>query len=146
MLKLIAHVAEKQVALTITGESDSEDDPPTATSTPVRSKPTATTQKTTPVISRTMVTGVLNDSTNPGKKKTRPHRPQSLPPNERPSTLKLPFTPQPDIYQPSHLPLCQKPSQHHYPCLMVSPKASNFLRTFSKQYKSALALYRDTEN
>ena len=50
------------------------------------------------------MTGVLDDSTNLGKKKTRPHRPQSLPPNDRPSTSRLLPAQQPDIYQPSHLP------------------------------------------
>ena len=55
-----------------------------------------------------MVTGVLNDSTNLGKKKTRPHRPQSLPPNERPSTSRLLFAPQPEIHQPPHLPSMPK--------------------------------------
>ena len=50
-----------------------------------------------------MVTGVLNDSTNLGNKKTRPHRPQSLPPNKRPSTSRLMFKPQPGIYKTSNL-------------------------------------------
>ena len=55
-----------------------------------------------------MVTGVLNDSTNLGKKKTRSQRPKNLPPNERPSTSRLLFAPQPEIYQPSHLPAMPK--------------------------------------
>ena len=57
-----------------------------------------------------MVTGVVNDSTNLGKKKTRPHRPQSLPPSERSRSLRLLFASERDIYQPygvdaSHIPM-----------------------------------------
>ena len=55
-----------------------------------------------------MVTGVLNDSTNLGKKKTRPHGPQSLPPNERPSTSRLLFAPQPEIHPPPQPPSMPK--------------------------------------
>ena len=53
MLKLMAPVAKKQT-LTVPEESDSESEnvPPTVTSTPVKSKTTATTLKTTPVNSR----------------------------------------------------------------------------------------------
>ena len=58
--------------------------------------------------SRNVVTGVLNDSTNLGKKKTRPHRPQSLPPNERPSTSRLLFAPQPEIHPPPQPPSMPK--------------------------------------
>ena len=70
MLKLIALVTKKQTALTIPEETDSESEnvPATATSTPIKTKSTATTHKTTPLNSRNMVTGVLKDSTNLGKK------------------------------------------------------------------------------
>ena len=64
--------------------------------------------KITPVNSRNMVTGVLNDTTNLRKKKTRPHRPQSLPPNERPSTSRLLFSPQPEIHPPPQPPSMPK--------------------------------------
>ena len=106
MLKLIAPVTKKQTLVRASEETDSDPEniPENATSTPIKTKSTATTNKITPVNSRNMVTGVLNDSTNLGKKKTRPHRPQSLPPNERPSTSRLLFAPQPEIHQPPHLP------------------------------------------
>ena len=54
MLKLIAPAAKKQTALSVSDETDSESEhvPATATSTPVRPRTTATTQKTTPVNSR----------------------------------------------------------------------------------------------
>ena len=75
--------------------------------TPTKSVRISSTQND-PIACRNMVTGVLNDSTNLGKKKTRPHRPQSLPPNERPSTSRLLFAPQPEVHQPPHLPSMPK--------------------------------------
>ena len=85
MLKLIAPTTRKQTVITASEETDSEFEnvPINATSTPIKTKTTATTHKTSPVNTRNMVTGALNDSTNLGKKKTRSHRPQSLPPNDR---------------------------------------------------------------
>ena len=54
MLKLIAPTAKKQTIITATEETDSESEniPENATSTPNKTKPTATTRKTTPVNSR----------------------------------------------------------------------------------------------
>ena len=106
ILNRIAPPVKKQTIITAAEETDSESENilENATSTPIKNKTTATTRKTTPVNSRNMVTGVLNDSTNLGKKETRPHRPQKLPPNERPSTSRLLFAPQPEIHQPPHLP------------------------------------------
>ena len=54
VLRLIAPVAKKQSSLTVPEEIDSESEnvPPTVTSTTVKCKTTATTQKTTPVNSR----------------------------------------------------------------------------------------------
>ena len=106
MLKLIAPVAKKRPALTVPEETDSEPEniPTNATSTPVKIKTTTLNTKITPVNSRNMVKGVLNDSANLGRKKTRSQRTQSLPQNERPSTSRLLFAPQPEIYQPSLLP------------------------------------------
>ena len=110
MLKLIAPVTKKHAEARASEETDSDPEniPENATSTPIKTKTTATTRKTTPIKSRNMVTGVLNDSTKLGKKKTRPHRPQSLPPNERPSTSRLLFAPQLEIHQPPHLPSMPK--------------------------------------
>ena len=77
MLKLITPVAKKQPVSTVPEEivSESENVPATATSTPVKTKTTTYNPKITPVNSRKMVTGVLNDSTNLGKKITRLQRP-----------------------------------------------------------------------
>ena len=54
ILKLIAPVPKKQSALTVPEETDSESEnvPATATSTPVKTKTTAGNHKTTPVNSR----------------------------------------------------------------------------------------------
>ena len=54
MLKLIVPITKKQTALTIPNETDSESEivPATATSTPNKTKSTATTHKTTPLNSR----------------------------------------------------------------------------------------------
>ena len=102
--------SKKQTIITATEETDSvsENIPENATSTPIKTKTTASARKITPVNSRNMVTGVLNDSTNLGKKKTRPQRPQSLPPNERPSTSKPLFAPQPEIHPPPQPPSMPK--------------------------------------
>ena len=110
MLILIAPTSKKQTVITASEETDpeSENVPENAKSTPITTKTIATTRKITPVNSRNMVTGVLNDSTNLGKRKTRPHRPQSLPPNERPSTSRLLFAPQPEIHPPPQLPSVPK--------------------------------------
>ena len=133
MLKLLAPPIKKQTFITAVGETDSEPEniPENATSTPIKNKTTATTRKITPVNSCNMVTGVLNDSTNLGKKKTRPHRPQSLPPNERPSTSRLLFAPQPEIHQPPTYLQCRKHSLHHCLYSMVSQKNLNSSRTCS---------------
>ena len=93
-------------------DSETEIALPAITSTSVKNK--ATMRKNTLTVSRNMVTGVLNDSTNLGKKKTRPHRPQRLPPNERPTTSRIQFAPQTDTQQLSTLPPCQNGLQHHY--------------------------------
>ena len=129
----MAPVARKQTTLTVPEESDSESEnvPPTVTSTPVKSKTTAITLKTTSVYSRNMVTGVLSDSTNLGKKKTPTHRPQSLPPNDRPSISRIQFAPQRTSTNCLSCQLCQRRSQRHHHDLMVSPKNSS-LKTYSE--------------
>ena len=54
MLKLIAPTSKKQTIITATEETDSESEnvPENATSTPIKAKTTATTRKITPVKSR----------------------------------------------------------------------------------------------
>ena len=110
MLKLYVPTTRIQTVITTSEATDSESEnvPINATSTSIKTKTTATTHKTKPVNSRNKLTGVLNDSTNLGKKKTRSHRPQSLPPNDRPSTSKILFAPQPEIHPPPHPPSMPK--------------------------------------
>ena len=57
MLKLIAPPIKKQTFITAVGETDSEPEniPENATSTPIKNKTTATTRKITPVNSRNSV-------------------------------------------------------------------------------------------
>ena len=55
---------------------------------------TATNSKTTPVNSRNMVTGVLNDSTNQPTKRPKQQRASSEQTKDRPSTSKILFAPQ----------------------------------------------------
>ena len=133
MLKLIAPTSKRQTVITASEETDSESEnvPENAASTPIKTKATATTRKLTPVNSRNMVTGVLNDSTNLGNEKTPPHRPQSLPPNERPSTSRLLFAPQPEIHLPPQPPSMPKALTAW---LMVSPNNSNLFRNNVKMY------------
>ena len=54
MLKLLAPTSKEQTIITATEETDSESEnvPENATSTPIKTKPTATTRKITPVNSR----------------------------------------------------------------------------------------------
>ena len=54
MLNLIAPLAKKETSTNVPDESDSESEivSPTITSTPMKFKTTATTQKTTPINSR----------------------------------------------------------------------------------------------
>ena len=54
MLKLIAPASRKQTVITASEETDSESEngPENATSTPIKTKTTATTHKITPVNSR----------------------------------------------------------------------------------------------
>ena len=93
MLKLIAPLNKKQSVCPNVQDSDSEPENISVaiTSTPVKIN-TATIPKTTPVYSRNMVTGVLNDSTNQPTK--RPKRMQSEQSKDRPSTSKILFAPQ----------------------------------------------------
>ena len=124
----------KRTTLTVLEKSDSESEnvPPTVTSTSVKSKTTATTLKTTSVNSGNMVTGVLNDSTNLRERK-RAHIAHNV---WHPTTV-----PQHQDYCWHHTLtstncltclLCQRRSQHHYQCSMVNLKNSNFLKTLSE--------------
>ena len=104
MLKLIAPTAKKQPAIRSAEESDSDPDniPENATSTPIRNKTTATASKTTPINSRNMVTGVLNDSTNQPTKRPK-HRTPNDQSKERPTTSKILFAPQPQTFPSTNL-------------------------------------------
>ena len=132
MLKLIAPPVKKQTIITATEETDSESEniPENATSTPIKNKTTATTRKITPVNSRNMVTGVLMTPKIWGKRKHDHTVHKACHPTNDPRHR--------DYYSLSsrksihHLNLlqCQKPSPHLCLCLMVSPKNSNFSRTY----------------
>ena len=99
MLKLIALLSKKRPICTIDQESDSEPEKISVarTTTPVKTT-TATSSKTTPVNSRNMVTGVLNDSTNQPTKRPKQQRASSEQTRDRPSTSKILFAPQPQTF------------------------------------------------
>ena len=97
MLKLIATLNKKQPVSPNVQDSNSEPENISVarTSTPVKIN-TATIPKTSPVNSRNMVTGVLIDSTNQPTKK--PKRMQGEQSKDRPSTSKILFAPQTQIF------------------------------------------------
>ena len=92
MLKLIAPFSKKRPIHLEDRDSDSETENISVarTSTPVKIS-TTTKFKTTPVNSRNMVTGVLNDSKNQPTKRPKQQRVPSEPLKERPSTSKILF-------------------------------------------------------
>ena len=104
MLKLIAPLNKKHPVSMNThdSDSDSENISVARTSTPVKTH-TATSSKTTPVNSRNMVTGVLNDSTNQPTKRPKQQRMPNEQQKDRPSTSKILFAPQPQTFPPANL-------------------------------------------
>ena len=64
---------------------------------------TATGSKITPVNSRNVVTGVLNDSTNQPIKRPKQQRASSEQPKDRLSTSKILFAPQPQTFLSTNL-------------------------------------------
>ena len=103
-LKLIAPTVRKQTVLRSTedSDSDSENIPENATSTPIKCKTNATSSKITPNNSRNMVTGVLNDTTNQPTKRPK-HRVPYVQSKERPTTSKILFAPQPQTFPSANL-------------------------------------------
>ena len=104
MLKLIALLNKKQTVYMNAQDSDSEPENVSVarTSTPVKIH-TATNSKTTPVNSRNMVTGVLNDSTNQPAKRPKQQRAPNEQTKDRPSTSKILFAPQPQTFPATNL-------------------------------------------
>ena len=104
MLKLIAPLNKKQTVYMNAQDSDSEPEnvSEARTSTPVKIH-TATNSKTTPVNSRNMVTGVLNDSTNQPTKRSKQQRASNEQTKDRPSTSKILFAPQPQTFPSTNL-------------------------------------------
>ena len=104
IFKLTAPLSKKRSISANIQESDSEpeDVPVARTSTPVKTT-TATGSKVTPVNSRNMVTGVLNDSTNQPMKRPKQHRASSEQTNDRPSTSKILFAPQTQTFPSTNL-------------------------------------------
>ena len=101
IFKLVALLSKKRSAFVNIQNSDSEAENISVakTSTPVKTN-TATGSKTTPVNSRNMVTGVLNDSTNQPMKRPKQQRAFSEQTKDRPSTSKILFVPQPQNFPP----------------------------------------------
>ena len=104
MLKLIAPSNKKQTIHMNAQDSDSEPENVSVarTSTPIKIH-TATNSKTTPVNSRNMVTGVLNDSTNQPAKRPKQQRAPNEQTKDRPSTSKILFAPQPQTFPATNL-------------------------------------------
>ena len=104
MLKLIASAGKKRPIRSNTQDSDSDQEniSVTRTSTPVKTQ-IATSSKTTPVNSRNMVTGVLNDSTNQPTKRLKQQRASNEQTKDRPSTSKTLFAPQPQTFPATNL-------------------------------------------
>ena len=104
MLKLIAPACKKRSASSNIQDSDSDQEniSVTRTSTPVKTQ-TATSSKTTPMNSRNMVTGVLNDSTNQPTKRPKTQRILNEQQKDRPSTSKILFAPQPQTFPSTNL-------------------------------------------
>ena len=104
MLKLIAPLSKKQTVHMNAQDSDSEPEnvSKARTSTPIKTH-TATNSKTTPVNSRNMVTGVLKDSTNQPTKRSKPQRASNEQTKDRPSTSKILFAPQPQLFPATNL-------------------------------------------
>ena len=104
MLKLIAPSNKKQTIHMNTQDSDSEPENVSVarTSTPIKIH-TATNSKTTPVNSRNMVTGVLNESTNQPAKRPKQQRALNEQTKDRPSTSKILFAPQPQTFPATNL-------------------------------------------
>ena len=104
MLKLIAPACKKRsVSSNIQDfDSDQKNISVTRTSTPVKTQ-TATSSKTTPMNSRNMVTGVLNDSTNQPTKRPKTQRILNEQQKDRPSTSKILFAPQPQTFPSTNL-------------------------------------------
>ena len=104
MLKLMAPLNKKQTVHMNAQDSDSEPESVSVarTSTPVKTH-TATNPKTTPVNSRNMVTGVLNDSTNQPTKRSKQQPASNEQTKDRPSTSKILFAPQPQTFPATNL-------------------------------------------
>ena len=104
MLKLIAPAGKKRPISSNTQDSDSDQEniSVTRTSTPVKTQ-IATSSKITPVNSRNMVTGVLNDSTNQPTKRLKQQRASNEQTKDRPSTSKILFAPQPQTFPATNL-------------------------------------------
>ena len=103
LLKLIAPVSKKRPISSNIQDSDSDQENiSVARTSPVKTQ-IATSSKTTPVKSRNMVTGVLNDSTNQPTKRSKQQRASNEQTKDRPSTSKILFAPQPQTFPATNL-------------------------------------------
>ena len=103
MLKWIAPLSKKQPAHLNNQDSDSESENNSVVRTSTHVKSNATHSKTTPMNSRNMVTGVLNDSTNQPTMRPKQQRVSSEQVRDRPSTSEVLFAPQPQTFQSTNL-------------------------------------------
>ena len=121
MLKLIAPLNKKQTVHMNAQGSDSEKENVSVARTPTPVKThTATNSKTTPVNSRNIVTGVLNDSTNQPTKRSK----QQCACNEQTKDHNRKHFQLPTYFR------CRKHSLLRFQSSMVSLKSLNFLRTY----------------
>ena len=133
MLKLIAPLNKKQTVYMNAQDSDSEPENVSVarTSTPVKIH-TATNSKTTPVNSRNMVTGVLNDSTNQPTKRSKQQRASNEQTKDRPSTSKILFAPQPQTFPSTNLLPMPKALTASLPVFDGKSEKFELLRTYSE--------------
>ena len=103
MLSLIAPLIKKRPIRLGNQNSDSEPENVSVDRTSTHVKSNATNSKTTPVKSRNMVTGVLNDSTNQSTKRPKQQRVSSEQARDRPSTFKIVFAPLLQTFPSSNL-------------------------------------------
>ena len=139
MLKLIAPSNKKQTIHMNAQDSDSEPEnvSVTRTSTPIKIH-TATNSKTTPVNSRNMVRGVLNDSTNQPAKRPKQQRAPNEQTKDRHSTSKILFAPQPQTFPATNLLPMPKALTASFP--IFDGKSENF-ELFEDLFRNNIKMY-----
>ena len=139
MLKLIAPLSKKRPISSNIQDSDSDQENISVarTSTPVKTQ-IATSSKTTPVNSRNMVTGVLNDSTNQPTKRSKQQRASNEQTKDRPSTSNILFAPQPQTFPATNLLPMPKALTASLP--VFDGKSENF-EFFEELFRNNIKMY-----